>query len=247
MDAPCLDWAVISAGARACKEDGFCGRTMCGSVLGQIWWGGKMPLSEPKLWAVIRDRPLPFRRVPDARADPPRVCASFADCVRRQGDWTDEAASRITAIYRQFLYLKAVSGQPITPSTCIDTAWHMHLEFREDYAALCREVGRDIPHLVDLSYVELQRAFDRGHMLFSAEFDAPPARDLWPSGQDQTNADWLWLMQMGGGLAIVLFTFEGVLTGAWLMAVPVLAVLAVIKHFAGKWGGNRPEQMSRCG
>lgn len=211
-----------------------------------LWWGGKMPVSDPALWAVIRDHSLPFRRVQDNQSDPPRVCASFAECLRMKGDWTDEAAARITAIYRQFLYLKALSGEPVTPSTCMDAAWHLHLEFEEDYAALCRAVGRDIPHLVDLSYAEQQRAHDRGHFLYQVEFDAVPARDLWPSGQDQTNAEWMLLLQVGGGAAMVLLIMAGVITGAWVMAAPVLAILGLIAHFGKKWGGASPERVSRC-
>jgi hypothetical protein len=218
----------------------------CGMKRGPLWWGETMPISDPALWSVIRDHPLPCRGVQDNRSDPHRVCASFADCLRMKGDWTDEVAARITLMYRQFLYLKALSGQPVSPSACVDMAWHLHLEFKEDYAALCRAVGRGIPHIVDLSYGEQQRAHDRGHQLYQAEFDAVPARDLWPSGQDQTNAEWLWLMQLGG-LPVMLLCMLGVVMGVWPMAVPVLAILGVNIHFSKKWGGVRPEQMSRCG
>jgi hypothetical protein len=221
------------------------GQQECGLIAEPLWWGGNMPISDPALWTVIRDHPLPFRQVQDNQSDPPRVCTSFADCLRMKGDWTDGAAARITAIYRQFLYLKALSGEPVTPSTCMDAAWHLHLEFKEDYAALCRAVGRDIPHLVDLSHVEQQRAHEVGRALYEAEFDTAPARDLWPSHEEQNNADKLVLVCLGGGIVILFSISLGGATGSWLLALPAMAGFAAINHFYNKWSGASPEQMSR--
>jgi len=107
MDAPCLDGAVIRAGALACKEVGLWEKPGLWYV-SAVLMRGTMPLSDPGLWTVIRDHPLPFRAVKDHGCDPPRVCSSFADYLRRDGDWTDETAMRITAIYREFLYLKGL-------------------------------------------------------------------------------------------------------------------------------------------
>lgn len=81
-----------------------------------------MPLSNPDLWQKIANWPLPYRAERDTGVEPSRDCRCFEHNLRKQGDWTDESAVRITEIYRQFLYLKALSGRPVTPSECIDSA-----------------------------------------------------------------------------------------------------------------------------
>lgn len=81
-----------------------------------------MPLSNPALGAVRHGYPLPFRAVPGPVAVSPRVCANFATWLRINGDWTDDGADRITTACRRFLYLKPLSGQPVTPSPRIDPA-----------------------------------------------------------------------------------------------------------------------------
>jgi hypothetical protein len=163
-----------------------------------------MPLSDPPLWETIRQWPLPYRPEHDPDARPPRTCASFEDNLRKRGDWTDASASRITEMYRKFLYLKALSAKPVTPSEAIDMAWHLHLQFSADYRALCDAVGRDIPHLTRLGKTELEQAYETGRALFEAEFDRAPDRDLWPSGKDRD------LLRFWLAISIVIFVIGGV-------------------------------------
>lgn len=206
-----------------------------------------MPLSNPDLWQKIADWPLPYRAERDKDAEPPRDCTCFEHNLRRKGDWTDVSAARITQIYRKFLYLKALSGQAVTPSGCIDEAWHLHLSHPENYAALCRLVGRDIPHQTQLSYVERQRAYDRGRALFTAEFDTEPDRDLWPSGAAMGDADKLFLMVLGGGIACMFLVAMGAAAKTWVVAIPIVAIAVVVGVLTQRWGGTTPDQISRCG
>ena len=206
-----------------------------------------MPLTDPALWYAIRDWPLPYRADHDRDALPPRTCTCFADCLRMKGDWTDDSAERITTAYRRFLYLKALSGQPVTPSACIDEAWHLHMTHPDDYAALCRAIGRDIPHGTDLSYAELQRAYDRGHALYAAEFDKAPPRDLWPTGEALTEAEKLGLVQMSVVGVSVFLGVIGFALKLWWVVVPLGVINYVLLHYANRWGGTSPEKMARCG
>jgi hypothetical protein len=174
-----------------------------------------VPLSDPLLWSRIEKWLLPHREERDAGAEPPRTCVCFEHNLRKRGDWTDNSASRITNVYRRFLYLKALTGEPIAPSEVIDTAWHLHLEFPSDYAALCATLGRDIAHLRDLDHAERVRAYDRGSALFKAKFDRPPDSDLWPSRRDQRRALVAGLV----GLAAAVIVFVSIDVGSRLGGV----------------------------
>jgi hypothetical protein len=209
-----------------------------------------MPLSDPLLWDKIATWTLPHRRERDDFAEPPRTCGSFEDCLRKKGDWTDASASRITEMYRKFLYLKALSGKPVTPSEAIDMAWHLHLEFPADYSALCDAVGRDIPHRIVFYENELEEAYVRGRALYEAEFDAPPDRDLWPSGEDQTRAEIYRLVVMGavlvGVVSVLLGSAVGGLAGLLLAGAIVAAAISVVFYLHARWGDASPSKMARC-
>jgi hypothetical protein len=210
-----------------------------------------MPLSDPPLWETIRQWPLPYRREQDPDASPPRTCASFEDNLRKRGDWTDASASRITEMYRKFLYLKALSGKPVTPSEPIDMAWHLHLEFPSDYAALCAALGRDMAHLRDLDHAERVRVYDRGRALFEAEFDRPPDSDLWPSRRDQRRALVGGLVGLAAGVIVfVSIDFGSRLGGVagFLMAGGAIAVAAsVLAYLKSRLPDvTPPSKIARC-
>jgi hypothetical protein len=139
-----------------------------------------MPLTDPELWNVIGTWPLPTRAVPIPLIDPHRR-HDFAALLYKSSGWHHESVDRVIEIYRKFLYLKAISPRPVTPSHAIDTAWHLHLEFVEDYLALCRATGRDLRHDRNLTHDVSDRAYLSSLALYESEFDIPPDDDLWPS------------------------------------------------------------------
>lgn len=139
-----------------------------------------MPLTDPKLWDLIRTWPLPTRAVPIRQFKPLRQ-RDFAALLYKSSGWHQESVDRVIEIYRKFLYLKAISPDPVTPSHAIDSAWQLHLEFVEDYLALCRATGRDLRHDRSLTRAVLDKAYLDGLALYEAEFDTPPDDDLWPS------------------------------------------------------------------
>lgn len=210
-----------------------------------------MPLSDPARWDIFRDWPLPYRPVWDGGVDPPRLCEGFEHNLRMEGDWTDASARRIAEAYRRFLYLKSLSGDPVTPPECIDRAWHLHLEFPADYAALCRRVGHDIPHRTDLTYAERNAAYDRGRAMFEAEFDSPPAKDLWPAAADVTRSEVLHLVTLGAALSVmfaVVMASAIHTTAAFAAAVGLAAVAGVVVYVMHtRVGSTSPDTISRCG
>jgi hypothetical protein len=143
--------------------------------------GRAVALSEPDLWAIIRDWHLPYRRELDELSEPPRHCTRFEHNLRRIGDWTDDASKGITQAYRKFLYIKALSGGTLSPPTWIDAAWHFHLSFAKNYGELEAAIGRKIEHRQDLPRAEIHQAYERGRSLWEAEFDEEPPLDLWPA------------------------------------------------------------------
>jgi hypothetical protein len=204
-----------------------------------------MPISDPHLWSVIRDWPLPFRNEVDYGANPPRVCTSFEDFLRKNGDWTDRSAVRITTMYRQFLYLKALSGEPVTPSYTIDCAWHQHLQFPADYSALCAAVGRDIPHRKDLPSSKRKAAYERGRELWKQEFGAEPPDDLWPSPEMRK-------FQLIGGFVAstgILMVIVGIVVAVLRDEPSIWFVLGIVFFIGGIVivGKTQPDTVSRCG
>jgi hypothetical protein len=139
-----------------------------------------MPLTDPELWKLIENWPLPYWDDMDHDASPPRRTRRFEDSLRKAGGWTDTAAEEITVAYRRFLYLKALTGETLTPPVWIDMAWHQHMCFPANYKALQTRLGREIVHRRSLTGKERNAAWDRGRDLWAAEFDGTPPRETWP-------------------------------------------------------------------
>jgi hypothetical protein len=213
-----------------------------------------MPLTDPKLWELIRTWPLPFREEVDDLDPPKRTCTRFEHNLRKIGDWTDEATEKITAAYRRFLYLKALTGETLTPPTWVDQAWHLHMEFPEDYAALEVAVGRPIAHWQDLSAVERTKAFDRGRQLWISEFDEFPEKTIWPTLQslrrEMTGYAIFWV----GGASFLVFWLAGfgLAVLARVEAPSSIGIGFIVSIAVACVGGfvirNRaPKTISRCG
>jgi hypothetical protein len=209
-----------------------------------------MPLTDPVLWETIQQWPLPHHREEDKSADPPRICDHFEHNLRMRGDWSDLSASRITEMYRRFLYLKALSGEPIAPSEVIDMAWHLHLEFPRNYAALCATLGREIPHLTDLPRKERVRAYERGRALYEAEFDRPVDVDMWPSEWDQQLAKvvpWVMIAAFAAvWISALIADSIGGLAGLLLFGGAIAALAWVGFHLVRRVVEATPSQMARC-
>lgn len=210
-----------------------------------------MPLSDPALWNRIRDWPLPWRGDWDygQGAFRGRKCERFEDNLAMAGDWTDDSAARVTGAYRRFLYLKALTGETLTPSDCIDRAWHLHLEFAPDYATFERAVGRAIPHRRGLTRRESEAAYVRGRALWRQEFDRDPDPDIWPPPLPEMN-DRIGNVLMGLGVVLILAApVAGLLGIGTRFAALSIFVAGILTAIVGAVFLHRPSPESRvnCG
>lgn len=207
-----------------------------------------MALSEPDLWAVIRDWPLPYRRERDEQSEPPRTCTRFEHNLRMIGDWTDEASKEITQAYRKFLYLKAHSGATLSPPKWIDTAWHLHLGFAKNYAALEAAIGRKIEHRQDLQREDIHQAYERGRLLWAAEFDEEPEQELWPARKLIMRDRKIFVLTVSGFFALTAgvasLGFSGV---GELFQIAMFVLWFSLLVYAGLTEKREPDTISRCG
>ncbi|MBC2837620.1 hypothetical protein [Paragemmobacter straminiformis] len=208
-----------------------------------------MPLTDPDLWNLIRTWPLPYSDEMDDGVTPARRCRRFEDNLRRAGDWTEDAAEEITIAYRQFFYLKALTGETLTPPKWIDAAWHQHLAFPIDYSALEAGIGRKIVHQQQLNKEERKAGWNRGREIWKAEFDEDPPLKMWPPLQV-----W-WRPWAALAVLIIGVPWSVLLVKSEMAGLPPGLLIPFIALFWLScgcvavliYGSPRPDQMSRCG
>jgi hypothetical protein len=136
-----------------------------------------MALTDPALWQRLRDLPI----------GPPEAALSFTARLARENGWTETAAQALMLEYRRFLYLLAVSPDPLTPADAVDQAWHLHLTYTRSYwRDLCRDtLGRELHHVPTRGGAAEQSRFRDQYAAtlarYQAEFDQPPPVAWWPA------------------------------------------------------------------
>jgi hypothetical protein len=208
-----------------------------------------MPLTDPDLWNLIRTWPLPYWDEMDYGVTPARRSSRFEDSLRRAGNWTENAAEEITIAYRRFLYLKALTGETLTPPSWIDAAWHQHLAFPTNYSALEASIGRKIIHQQRLTKEERTAGWDRGREIWKAEFDGDPPLKMWPP----LLAWWRPLAGFGvlifavATIALFLNSELTEMLPEWL--APLIGVYWLGCGFVAAlfFGSPQPDQISHCG
>jgi hypothetical protein len=158
----------------------------------------------------------------------------------------------VIAIYRKFLYLKAISPGPVTPSKTVDTVWHLHLEFAEDYEALCRATGRELRHDKSLNPSVLDKAYLDGKALYEAEFDAPADPDLWPSPTNDANESVNRILFLIVFLLLFVCFCVALALGSrnsWMaFGIAVCFGFGILAWADRRWPHQRgPEERARCG
>src|SRR5688572_31938652 len=90
------------------------------------------------LYEKIRTYPL----------DEPGTRRTFVARLAAEQGWSRSYAERVVAEYRNFLFLAAVAGHPVSPSHDVDQAWHLHLcDTRNYWQRFCPQVlGRPLHH-----------------------------------------------------------------------------------------------------
>jgi uncharacterized protein (TIGR04222 family) len=110
---------------------------------------------------------------------------SFESRLARENGWDSAYAQRVVAEYRRFLFLAAISAQPVCPSEDVDAAWHLHLLYTRSYwTHLCGEVlGRPLHHDPSRGAAETDhhiRMYARTLAAYQTTFGTEPPADVWP-------------------------------------------------------------------
>lgn len=166
------------------------------------------------------------------------------------GDWTDLAAEEITVGYRRFLYLKALTGETLTPPKCIDEAWHLHMTFPANYYALQKAMGRNIEHSQRLTWKERRLAWEKGRSLWKAEFDGDPGLTIWPPIPTRLRlVTGIAIWAVGIGLAALASKAGWTLqtSRGFDAVVPAIVFFFGLLGLVAGFGMPEPKTISRCG
>jgi len=111
---------------------------------------------------------------------------SFEDRLRLSCGWTPEYTRRVILEYRRFLYLVAVTQEPLVPSADIDQVWQMHLSYTQSYwEELCMKIlQRPLHHHPPAVRGRERRAryhvwYERSRRRYQQEFGVAPPEPVW--------------------------------------------------------------------
>lgn len=114
--------------------------------------------------------------------------------IKRQGVDPEEAEQMITE-YRRFVVLCALNPKLKFPvSEKVDSAWHAHILFSDDYKDMCQQVfGRELAHhpvLTELQQAELMPAYHRNTLVEYEALFGKPNEVMWPLQGRQAAICW---------------------------------------------------------
>lgn len=109
----------------------------------------------------------------------------FESALALENGWSSAFAGRVADEYRRFLHLVATAGFEVTPSECVDRAWHLHLSWPHYREVLCGQlVGRSLEHLPGAGEPgdeeRYRGQYERTIALYEEAFGEPPPEDIWP-------------------------------------------------------------------
>ncbi|MFE8072355.1 hypothetical protein QQM79_14960 [Marinobacteraceae bacterium S3BR75-40.1] len=119
---------------------------------------------------------------------------SFGDRLARENGWSRSYARRCIDEYRRFVYLMAISEQPVTPSDEVDQVWHLHLTYTRSYwQELCeRTIGKALHHNPTrggaAEGAKYRRQYRETLALYERTFGAPPPPEIWPPEEKRFRA-----------------------------------------------------------
>ena len=112
--------------------------------------------------------------------------SSLVNRLRRENRWTPTYTTRTIAEYKRFVYLAAVSPNPVSPSEAVDKVWHTHLLYTRSYwQDLCANLlGRPLHHDPSTGgnseTAKFNSMYEATKALYRLEFSEEPPTDLWP-------------------------------------------------------------------
>ena len=111
----------------------------------------------------------------------PGYLAMAARLARQQG-WSEDDARRVLEEYLRFCLLAVTAEEELTPSRCVDAAWHLHLGDAASYARFCGEVLQaplDHRPATAGSGSRMRRQY-RATLHFYKRLFGPPSPRFWP-------------------------------------------------------------------
>ena len=132
------------------------------------------------------DREACLLRLSQYSPDAPGAQVPYSLRLAEAEGWSRLHTLTVIEEYKRFAYLAVFAGHPVTPSEAIDAAWHLHLQYSEEYwtvfcgeglrAPLRQVPGIGAPDEDDAYAQRYQQTMESYRRVFGVE---PPA-DVWP-------------------------------------------------------------------
>jgi hypothetical protein len=82
-----------------------------------------------------------YQRIQAFTIDQPGDALPFSKRLARDHQWSLIYTQRVIEEYKKFLFLAIVADHPVTPSSVVDQAWHLHLTYTHSYwDELCTQI-----------------------------------------------------------------------------------------------------------
>lgn len=137
------------------------------------------------------DKTLLWNHLSQFTPDVPGAALTFTHRLARENGWSLTFAEQVFNEYRKFLFLCAISPQPVTPSDAVDQAWHLHLSYTESYwNDLCRNIlGKELHHHPTQGGESEQNKYSGYYNctleLYRSTFYSDPPVAIWPPEQER--------------------------------------------------------------
>lgn len=111
---------------------------------------------------------------------------NFLARLQKENLWNQKYAARVIKEYKRFMFLSAVSSEPVTPSLEVDECWHLHILYTRDYQEFCNILGKFIHHgpgtgtEEDVKFIQWYISTGTRYFMW---FSEKPPDDIWPPAQ----------------------------------------------------------------
>lgn len=148
-----------------------------------MWYYCRLPeqytMTQPTLWEKIEGYHI----------GPEKTPIGFSTQLSKEARVNMMTAGVIEYEYKKFMYLCAVQDQPVSPSSLIDKAWHLHLTYSKDYwEDFCENIlGKKIHHQPSdgtaTDQDQMKANFEFTQTLYKEEFNEPMPENIWFADQ----------------------------------------------------------------
>lgn len=138
-------------------------------------------MTHPSLWKALNNFQI----------GEPNVPLTFQRKLADRFNWSSEFTTRAVDAYKKFIYLSAISIEPVSPSAVIDEVWHLHLVYTQSYwKEMCGEIlHKEIHHNPGNGRKgeneEYQQIFMQTCTLYLQEFGEHPDPEIWFVSKDK--------------------------------------------------------------